>query len=334
MRIKYSERFIVVTGLQIKSGESLLSFATMKKRVAIIDMGTNTFHLLIADSEEGQRRIIYQDRLVTKIGLGGINEGIITEAGMDRAITGLKTFKEVIDKYQVDQISAFGTSAIRNAKNGPEIIRQIKELGMDARIISGDEEAQLIYYGVRSAMDPGLDTSLIMDIGGGSVEFIIADQKEIFWKQSLDIGAQRLLEKFHTHDPLLQSEIEELDLYLGEELRPVFKELQKHNPQTLVGSSGTFDTLSDIYCIDQNISKQLTDPEIPLTFEAFYKIYHQLIISNRAERMRIPGMIEMRVDMIVVACCLIRYIIQRHTFSHVRVSTYALKEGVLASAIT
>src|SRR6478735_3758498 len=156
----------------------------MNKRVAIIDMGTNTFHLLIADSEAGRSRIIYQDRLVTKIGMGGINEGVITEAGIDRAITALKTFKEIIDQNQVDQISAFGTSAIRNAKNGPEIIRQIKDLGIDARIISGDEEAQLIYYGVRSAMNPGMDKSLIMDIGGGSVEFIIADQKEIFWKQS------------------------------------------------------------------------------------------------------------------------------------------------------
>ncbi len=303
----------------------------MNKRVAIIDMGTNTFHLLIADSDDGKSKIIYQDRLVTKIGMGGINEGIITEAGIDRAITALKTFKKIIDQHQVDRISAFGTSAIRNAKNGPDIIRQIKELGIDARIISGDEEAQLIYYGVRSAMNPGMDKSLIMDIGGGSVEFIIADQKKIYWKLSLDIGAQRLLEKFNTHDPLLQSEIKELDLYFDDILKPVFKELQKHNPQTLVGSSGTFDTLSDIYCLDQNISKQFTDPEIPLTLPAFYKIYQQLIISNRAERMQIPGLIEMRVDMIVVACCLIRFIIERHAFNHVRVSTYALKEGVLAS---
>ncbi|HEY5824930.1 MAG TPA: exopolyphosphatase, partial [Cyclobacteriaceae bacterium] len=281
----------------------------MNKRVAIIDMGTNTFHLLIADSEDGKSKIIYQDRLVTKIGMGGINEGIITETGIDRAMTALKTFKKIIDQHHVDRISAFGTSAIRNAKNGPDIIRQIKELGIDARIISGDEEAQLIYYGVRSAMNPGMDKSLIMDIGGGSVEFIIADQKEIFWKQSLDIGAQRLLEKFHTHDPLLQSEIEKLDAYFEEVLKPVFNELQKHNTQTLVGSSGTFDTLSDIYCLDQHISKQFTDPEIPLTLDAFYKIYQQLIISSRAERMLVPGMIEMRVDMIVVACCLIRYII-------------------------
>jgi len=303
----------------------------MKKRVAIIDMGTNTFHLLVADNEEGKSSIVYQDRLVTKIGMGGINKGFITDAGIDRAMTALKAFKKIIDQYNADRILAFGTSAIRNAANSPEIVKRIKELGIDVRIISGDEEAQLIYYGVRSAMNPAMDKSLIMDIGGGSVEFIIADQKEIFWKQSLEIGAQRLLEKFQTHDPILPKEVEALDVYFEEVLKQVFKELLQHKPLTLVGSSGTFDTLSEIYCADQPISKQLTDPEIPLTFEAFFKIYNQLIVSNRAERMLIPGMIEMRVDMIVVACCLIRFIIERYPFNAVRVSTYALKEGVMAS---
>jgi exopolyphosphatase/guanosine-5'-triphosphate,3'-diphosphate pyrophosphatase len=303
----------------------------MKKRVAIIDMGTNTFHLLIADKEDGKHSIIHRERQAAKIGLEGINEGFITEAAIERALNTIRYFKKVIDRFNVSRILAFGTSALRNARNGEEVIKQIRGDGIDAKIISGEEEAQFIYYGVRSALGLGDEKSLIMDIGGGSVEFIIANQKEIFWKQSLEMGIQRLLENFNPHDPILRKEIDELDIYFEEVLKPVLEKLQQHRPLVLAGSSGTFDTLSDIYCEYENISSDQNNPEIPLTFEAFCRIYDQLIKSNRAQRMSIPGMIEMRVDMIVVACCLIHFILDRYTFKKIRVSTYSLKEGVLAS---
>jgi exopolyphosphatase/guanosine-5'-triphosphate,3'-diphosphate pyrophosphatase len=177
----------------------------------------------------------------------------------------------------------------------------------------------------------GVDTSLIIDIGGGSVEFIIANESESFWKKSYEIGGQRLLEKFQKTDPITESEIDLLDTYFREALIDLFKAIRKHNPSTLVGSSGTFDTLSDIHCIKNNITKQENAPETPLTLDSFYEIYQELILKNRAERMLIPGMIEMRVDMIVVAVCLIRFTLEQHPFKNIRVSSNALKEGVLSS---
>ena len=111
----------------------------------------------------------------------------------------------------------------------------------------------------------------------------------------------------------------------------MLNQLDTHNPLTLVGSSGTFDTLSEIYCIRRDLHKLLQNIETPLSSGGFYEIYDELIIKNRAERMLIPGMIEMRVDMIVVACCLIRFILEQHRFQNIRVSTYSLKEGVFAS---
>jgi exopolyphosphatase / guanosine-5'-triphosphate,3'-diphosphate pyrophosphatase len=176
----------------------------------------------------------------------------------------------------------------------------------------------------------GLERSLIVDIGGGSVEFIIANQREISWKQSFDVGAQRLLEKFHRHDPISPEEIASLEKFLEESLVPLFQQLQSYQPHVLVGSSGTFDTLSEIYCVRNNIPYKET-PETPLTLKAFGEIYAELISKNRADRMKIPGMIEMRVDMIVAASCLIKFLLDRFTFLQVRVSTYSLKEGVLAS---
>lgn len=305
----------------------------VSQRLAIIDLGTNTFHLLVAELEGNHFKILYIEREAVKIGMGGINDGIITDAAIARALTTLRGFKDALTPFQPSRILAFGTSALRNAKNGGAVAEKIKQhTGIECKIISGDEEADYIYYGVRAAIKLGNEKSLIVDIGGGSVEFIIGNQNEIFWKRSFEIGGQRLLERFQKHDPISKEELEHLYHYLSENLKELFQALQQHPVKTLVGSSGTFDTLSDIYCIREGISQGNT-PETPLTLSSFYEIYEQLLSKNRAERLQIPGMIELRVDMIVVACALIQFLLHEYPFENIRVSSYSLKEGVLASLV-
>ncbi len=304
----------------------------MEQKLAIIDLGTNTFHLLIATYGNKGYTISHRERAVVKIGVGGINQDVILEEGIARGVEALKTFKAIIDQQSITTIYAFGTSAFRNARNANDVKEKIKQAtAIEVNIISGDEEAEFIYKGIRYALNLGSDPSLIMDIGGGSVEFIIGNGDRVFWKKSIEIGAQRLLEKFQKQDPIIKSEINELNQYFENTLLELMMALQKFNPSTLVGSSGTFDTLSDIHCIRHSIRIQEEDAETPLTLSSFYSIYQELITKNRSERLLIPGMIEIRVDMIVVACCLIRFLLEKHSFHAVRVSTYALKEGVLAS---
>lgn len=296
-------------------------------------MGTNTFHLLIAEEDERGYHITYRERLAVKIGKNGITKGVITEEGIHRALLAMQSFKNTIDQQQISNVYAFGTSALRNATNGEDVVRRIETVtGIQTYVISGDQEAEYIYMGVKAAMDIS-EKSLIIDIGGGSVEFIIGDNTGVDWKKSIEIGAQRLLEQFQKNDPITGEEIKSLDLYFEKMLAPLFEQLRNYNPAILIGSSGTFDTLSDIFCIQHDIHKSEEEIETPLTLEGFYTIYEDLLCKNREQRMQIPGMIEMRVDMIVVACCLIRYILSRHAFNRIRVSTYALKEGVLATLI-
>lgn len=305
----------------------------MEKKIAIIDMGTNTFHLLIAEADNRGYHITYRERLPVKIGKDGINNGIITEHGLHRALLAMQSFRNTIDQQEVGMVYAFGTSALRNARNGDDVVNKIKAItGIETTIIDGDLEAEYICMGARAAMDI-TEKSLIMDIGGGSVEFIISDNDRIYWKRSMEIGAQRLLERFQKNDPITPDEVIALDQHFGEVLTPLFEALQKFSPHILIGSSGTFDTLSDIFCITHDIHKSPEEIETPLSLQGFYEIYESLLHKNRAERMEIPGMIEMRVDMIVVACCLIRYVLTHHLFKRIRVSTYALKEGVLSTLI-
>lgn len=302
----------------------------MASPVAVIDMGTNTFHLLVAEKGTPPN-IIFRGRAAVKVGEGGINSGEITEHAFARAVNAIREFKATLDDLKVKTVLAFATSAIRSAANGKDLVDEIeKATGIKTRIIDGDEEAALIYAGVRAGLDLGSEASLVVDVGGGSVEFIIADKNRIAWKHSFDIGGQRLLERFQKHDPILESEIDALNSYLLESLDPLFKQIRIHSPSVLVGVSGTFDTLSEIYCLRNGIRYLPNDPETPLTLQSFYHTSAELIAKSRAQRMAIPGMIEMRVDMIVVACCLLKFVIDRHPFSAVRVSTWSLKEGALA----
>lgn len=293
-------------------------------------MGTNTFHLMLATISDKGFTINHREKVPAKIGVGGINEGYITDEGIARAIKAMKGFKETIHEAGIETAMAFGTSAFRNARNGNEVVKKIEsETGIKTQIISGLREAEYIYNGARAAIDLGFEKSLIMDIGGGSVEFIIGNEKEIFWSHSVEIGGQRLLEKFQKHDPITPSEVDTLFDFFHHELILLFEALRSHNPKTLIGSSGTFDTLSDIYCLKNNIPLEDT-AETPFDIKAFGDIYEELLIKDRSARMLVPGMIEMRVDMIVVACCLIKFLLGKHDFDRVRVSSYSLKEGILA----
>jgi exopolyphosphatase / guanosine-5'-triphosphate,3'-diphosphate pyrophosphatase len=304
---------------------------------AIIDLGTNTFQLLIIEQTGEGFQTIHEESYAAKIGKGGISSGIITEEGTQRAITGLKHFQQVFDKEGItnENVLATATSAVRNAKNGNEFCERIlTETGIKINVISGEEEATLIYEGVKLGMEIGSETSMIMDIGGGSVEFIICNSTKIFWKQSFEIGGQRLMDKFMTTDPISPRSVQALKNYLDEQLLPLTNAVHQYAPVCVIGSAGSFETLIDMYFMKKH--GHLPAPEeisFELPIAEFYDSFLKLVSLNREERMALSGMIELRVDMIVVGVCLIDFILKQYDIQRIRVSNYALKEGVLANLI-
>ncbi|MFQ3212785.1 MAG: exopolyphosphatase/guanosine-5'-triphosphate,3'-diphosphate pyrophosphatase [Marivirga sp.] len=296
--------------------------------VAIIDIGTNTFHLMVVDLSNN-KKILHKEKIAVRLGKGGISENKISDDASDRAIRTLLDFKKTTVSLDVINTFATATSAVRNAANGNLFVERVKkETGIDIRVISGADEATYIYEGVKQALQVGREPALVMDIGGGSVEFILCNQSEIFWLQSFEIGAQRLLDKFHHHDPMTEEDVKAVKHFLRDALGPLKEQLNKLKPRKLIGSSGTFDTLVDIVFATSDEEK-LDQVAFELTTADFYKIHQELIVKNRADRLSIPGMLEMRVDMIVVASCLIEYILEINKFDSINVSTYSLKEGIL-----
>jgi exopolyphosphatase/guanosine-5'-triphosphate,3'-diphosphate pyrophosphatase len=304
----------------------------MEDRLGIIDLGTNTFHLLIVEKTPEGMVTLFQESRPARIGVGGINKGIITPDALQRALAVLRYFRVKLDEFSVSEVAAFGTSAIRNAENQDWFRSEVLEqTGISILVIDGNREAEYIYQGVRSGVNMGMEPSLIMDIGGGSVEFIIGNQQQIFWKQSFEIGGQRLMEKFMNHDPISESDRKRLYNYFEERLIPLANAVHQYAPVRIVGSSGSFDTLVDIDFQNREnrwAPKGITDFSISL--EEFYRTFALILRANHAQRMAIPGMIELRADMIVVAVCLIDYILRTYHIEQIQVSSFALKEGVLA----
>ncbi|MES2734093.1 MAG: phosphatase [Bacteroidota bacterium] len=312
----------------------------MSQPAAIIDLGTNTFHLLIAEPQDCYFSAIHKESLVMKIGQGGISQGLLTGDAYQRTIEALAHFRQVIDQHgvSIERVFATATSAIRNARNGAQLVRDIEaKTGIRVEIINGDKEAEYIYQGVKASLALGQSRSLIMDIGGGSVECIIGNDTEINWKQSFEIGAQRLLDLFVSTDPISSQSITALNDYLAEKLIPLTEAVRQYQPQTLVGSSGSFDTLAEIHYL--SIGQEYDEDKqtaFSLPIQAYFQISHQLLTFNQQERLQIPGISAMRVDMIVVASCLINFALQQYPLqAHpIRVSSYALKEGVMQSLLS
>jgi exopolyphosphatase/guanosine-5'-triphosphate,3'-diphosphate pyrophosphatase len=302
--------------------------------LAIIDMGTNTFHLLMVKVENETFEIFHKEKIAVKIGANGINQGHINDEAIKRCISALKSFKKHIDTADVQDIYAIATSAIRNAENQQLLLQKIKEeVGIEPRVISGMEEAAYIHYGVCKALKIDADVSLIMDIGGGSIEFIITQGNHPLWMKSFEIGGQRMMEKFHRNDPITRPEITSIESYLEINLHPLLEACKRYDPRTLIGSSGTFDTLSEIYQRKMNKNAREHATELPISQKGMVEIFQEIIAKNKQERLLIPGMIELRVDMIVVASILIQFILKKTGLETTRISSYALKEGVLLQTI-
>lgn len=301
-------------------------------RIAVIDLGTNTFNLLIVEvNPDKTYQTVYQTKIAVKLGEGGINKGFIAPVPFRRGINALIAHHETIQKYNVERIHAVATSAIRGATNGHEFVATAKlEAGIDIRVISGDQEAELIYYGVRHAVKMNHQTSLIIDIGGGSTEFIIANNNQILWKQSFLLGVARLLEMFNPSDPITDEERLALVDYLRQELQSLFEAVEKYPITELIGSSGSFDSMAEMVA-HKFYSPHVLDGKTEFNFNLEYcKAIHELILkSTLAERLEMKGLVAMRVDMIVISSILVNFIVRSFEISQMRLSTYSLKEGIL-----
>jgi exopolyphosphatase/guanosine-5'-triphosphate,3'-diphosphate pyrophosphatase len=305
----------------------------LPENIAVIDLGTNTFHLLIAELTVDDTFIIKEKyKELVKLGEGGITGGIIAEPAFERGIQALIKFRKIIDTRDINHCFAYATSALRGASNGKAFVEKALQFAqIPIKIISGSEEAALIFKGVRNGVQLPYDEDvLVIDIGGGSVEFIVGNHTQVKLLRSLKIGAQRLLEQIKPDDPITIGQIKETIAIYTHEMADLIEELQDFRISKIVGSSGTFETLGALIANEKkekyalgNLNGYRFDQKL------FKSIHTRLLNATRNERLQMPGMEPVRVDMILFGSILVDLLVDRLHIEQITVSAYALKEGIL-----
>ena len=298
-------------------------------RLCVIDLGTNSFHGIIVDAfPDGTFKILDRQKEMVKLGEGEFAEHRLTEAAMERGMGALHAIKDVAEGWGVSAYLACATSAIREAANGGEFIDRIRhETGIVVRPIAGKTEAHLIYLAVSQFVDLS-EPSLLVDLGGGSVEFIVADAKGAHMLASLPLGVQRLTEEFITTDPVSRAEFRTLRDYLREQLKDVFGEARKHHVRRVVGSSGSLLSIAEVTAAAYG---DVDAPVFDQTFDAGHvrEVTRRIMNSNYEKRLATPGIAERRADQIVVGAILLDVVLKDLGIERFIVSPDALREGIV-----
>jgi exopolyphosphatase/guanosine-5'-triphosphate,3'-diphosphate pyrophosphatase len=302
-------------------------------RIAVIDLGTNTFNLIIAQRlDDNTIEFLFRTKRAVLLGKDGINRHYITNEAMSRALNVLSEYRNIVAEYGVEKIIAIGTSAFRTANNSDDLINEVsKRFNISIQIISGDREAEYIYWGIRQSIEQQTEPFLIIDIGGGSNELIIANSENILWEKSYPIGMARLKEKFQLSAPCLPSEISVLENYFSETLSDFFVEVQKYPIHSIIGAEGAFESFQQIAA--HHLSKielvENAGKATVLPLEIFNEVHQLLISSSLEERGKINGLELFRVEMIVLASIFVEFILKKLNWPKLYVSSFSLKEGVV-----
>lgn len=304
----------------------------MKQTIAVIDLGTNTCNLLIAEYQGKDYQILYQGKEVVKLGKGGIHKNELTADGLARAVTAIHRHREKINQFSISDVSVIATSAIRDAVNKDWFQQELEAAtGYKLQIISGEKEAELIFNGVKLAFPEIENRSLILDIGGGSNEFILTENGQAVWKQSFPLGMARVIERFPPSNPITPTEINQIDEWFTTKLGPLWQPVENIQITQLIGCSGAFDTIADL--IDQTDPGTKTRIHQEIKRKDFERIYKRLINSTTAEREQMKGMESIRIEMIVPSVMFIKLVIDRLKIIKIYQTDFALREGVLFERI-
>lgn len=302
--------------------------------LAGIDIGTNTLRLLIVRfSPDGRYHKIESGRHITRLGEDISRTGRLKPEPMERTVRVLEGFSEICSKYPLDGTYAVATSAVREASNGADFIRMVKtRTGLDVDIISGDEEARLTLLGVASGLDIEDKDIFLMDIGGGSTEFIAASCGKILFKVSTDIGVVRFTEQYILSDPPEKRELALLEPAIEARLKelPSFGDVdsQRFPKEMFIGTAGTVTTLA---AIEQKMA--VYDPGkingYHISKDRIGEIRRTLSDMTIKERKDLPGIENGREDIIITGAVVVDKVMEWFRFPEIVVSDSGLREGLV-----
>jgi len=305
-------------------------------RIAAVDVGSNSIHMVVAQVEaDGRFRVLDRAKDMVRLGRKTLNKGKLSAEAIDAGVRTLAAFRTLAERQGVSRITAVATSAVREASNGGDFIERVEaDVGLRVKVIPGREEARLIYLGVRHAIDLSGKPMLIVDIGGGSVEFILTEKGEPVALESHKIGVARLSERFLLGDPPEAREIAALEAFLADQLDPMLSDFRPHRVRRVVGTSGTMLNLIALAGHLRGEPPELHLNNFTVTGLEIAKVRRLLTRADRDERLKLRGLDAKRVDLITAGAVLTDFVLQRLGAKQLVACTWALREGVLLDFIS
>jgi exopolyphosphatase/guanosine-5'-triphosphate,3'-diphosphate pyrophosphatase len=306
---------------------------TGKKNIAVMDLGTNTIRLLIAKPEKNNEfQVVYTDQSIVRMGRGLSFNGSLSQEAMERTMAVLTEFKKKTEDFEAEKIIAVGTSALREAGNREDLVSLIRSrLGFDVSIISGEEEGRLTVMGVMKGVGKVRGQAMVVDIGGGSTEFISVEEGILKDVCSADIGVVSLAERFLHSDPVTEAEILKME-------RDILMKMPERiiglsgKPLTLIGTAGTFTTLAAM-----DLAMRVYQPHKinghRIRLERVKEIFKDLKKMKREIRRSVPGLEKGREDVIIPGTVSAIRIMEFLDCKEAVISDYGLREGILINSL-
>lgn len=299
--------------------------------LAAVDLGTNSFHLVVARVRSNRRfEILASEKEMVRLGSGSGDMKMLTPDAIERGVACLTRFRQVAAIFGAD-LRAVATSAVREAENQAEFIERCRvNAGVEVEVISGVEEARLIHLGVLQAL-PVYDRQLLLvDIGGGSTEFLVGKAGEMLWARSLKLGSIRLTERFFPGGRVNAKRIERAREYIRSFLAPTVGDVLAHGYDVAVGSSGTIESLATIAATLRDGKPPVSTNGLRVDLAGLDATVEALLAApNAAERARVPGVEARRADIIAAGALLLQVVFHEVGLPDMIVSSYALREGIL-----
>ncbi|MDQ1254743.1 MAG: exopolyphosphatase / guanosine-5-triphosphate,3-diphosphate pyrophosphatase [Euryarchaeota archaeon] len=304
--------------------------------VAFIDIGTNSIRLLLVRiNPNGSYLPLTKQKETVRLGDKEFIDRILQPKAIERAVVVCKKFMELARAYRAEEVIAVATSATRDASNKVQLLEMLKtEANLEVCTISGTEEARLIYLGVSSELRLGYLQALFIDIGGGSTEVSVGDQRHCYFLDSLNLGAVRLTNMFlqNETEPVSEEQYEQIKNYVRHKSAYVIKELSKYKVSCAIGSSGTIENLARIAFVYQHRTERESFEK--LEFEALKKIVRAMCTLPLEERRNFPGINAQRADIIISGAAIIETFMEELGLSEIKVSKLGLREGLLVDYIS
>ncbi len=306
-------------------------------RIAALDLGSNSFHLLVAEAtEKGKLEVLAREKDMLRLGDDVGRTGRISKPKADAAADSIRRLVAVARSLGVDEIVVKATAALREAENGSDLVDRLENEGkINIQVISGHEEARLVYTAVRSAVALEPSPVLCLDLGGGSLEMMVGDQAKLEWSASLRLGVGRLHAELVSHDPLSEGDHQRLRARMDQCLAPHMGRLSDLRPKKLVGSSGTLLALARMAALAR--PGFLPPPswnQLCVSRGELEVLHRSLVGSTSAERARMAGLDARRADLIPVGSVLLLHLMDRLGLLEMTMSEWSLREGIILDTVS